>query len=85
MEAAIGRRGAGRLQDRQHVRGRPGCDRVWAPSRARGLADVQVHAGRGLANMRARASRVGAHLEIADQHPGVRVSVGLTRPDALVA
>ena len=51
----------------------------------RGLADVQVHAGRGLANMRARASRVGAHLEIADQHPGVRVSVSLTRPDAVVA
>ena len=51
----------------------------------RGLAHAQAPTGRGLANMRARASRVGAHLEIADQHPGVRVSVGLTRPDVLVA
>ena len=48
----------------------------------RGLGDGRSRAGHGLTNMRARASRVGARIEIADQHPGVRVTVGLNRQSA---
>jgi signal transduction histidine kinase len=51
----------------------------------RGLGNAQAPTGRGLANMRARASRLGAHLEITDLKPGVRVTVGLDRQNTLVA
>jgi signal transduction histidine kinase len=51
----------------------------------RGLRSADQHAGRGLANMRARARRVGAHLEITDQNPGVRVSLDFNRNSLLVA
>ena len=51
----------------------------------RGLHNAGSHAGRGIANMRARAQRVGAHIEITDQHPGVRVSVDFDRHNSVVA
>lgn len=50
----------------------------------RGLGDAGALGGHGLANMRARAVRAGARLEIADGHPGVRVSVQLEREAAAV-
>jgi len=46
----------------------------------RGLGHPKPPEGRGLANMRSRAARIGAHFAIADQHPGVLVSVKY-RPD----
>jgi signal transduction histidine kinase len=49
----------------------------------RGLRNAGSHVGRGIANMRARAQRVGAHFEITDQHPGVRVSVDFNRQNVL--
>ena len=51
----------------------------------RGLRNANSHTGRGIANMRARAQRVGAHIEITDQHPGVRVSVDFNRHSSVVA
>jgi signal transduction histidine kinase len=48
----------------------------------RGLGDSKATAGRGLANMRARALRVGAHLDISDLHPGVRVALDFRRGGA---
>ncbi|HWP13880.1 MAG TPA: ATP-binding protein [Ramlibacter sp.] len=51
----------------------------------RGLGNGNTHAGHGFVNMRARAERVGAQLEITDRHPGVRVSVELSRRKILVA
>ncbi|HXD40974.1 MAG TPA: ATP-binding protein [Ramlibacter sp.] len=51
----------------------------------RGLRNTDSHTGRGIANMRARAQRVGAHIEITDQHPGVRVAVDFNRQNAVVA
>jgi signal transduction histidine kinase len=51
----------------------------------RGLRNADSHGGRGIANMRARAQRVGAHIEITDQHPGVRVSVDFNRQNPVVA
>jgi signal transduction histidine kinase len=45
----------------------------------RGLAGASPHGGHGLANMRARAQRLGARLDIADLHPGVRVTTRLER------
>jgi signal transduction histidine kinase len=49
-----------------------------------GLRDAEATAGHGLANMRARASRLRAHLEITDLHPGVRVTVDLNRQNSAV-
>ena len=47
----------------------------------RGMADANPQGGHGLNNMRARALHLGAELEIANQHPGVRVSVRFERGD----
>jgi len=41
----------------------------------RGLGNPKPAAGRGLANMRTRAARIGAEVAIAEQNPGVLVSV----------
>jgi signal transduction histidine kinase len=49
----------------------------------RGLAGASPHGGHGLANMRARARRLGARVEIADLHPGVRVAARLERDKAI--
>jgi len=45
----------------------------------RGLDDPDTRGGHGLGNMRARAQHIGARLEIADQQPGVRVTVRFDR------
>jgi signal transduction histidine kinase len=45
----------------------------------RGLAAGGTHGGHGLNNMRARALHLGARLEIADGHPGVKVAVRFER------
>jgi len=45
----------------------------------RGLANPNARGGHGLNNMRARALHLGARIEIADQHPGVRVAVRFDR------
>jgi len=51
-----------------------------------GLGDPNAATtGRGLANMRSRARRVGAQVDIVDQHPGVLVSVHYRRVPAPVA
>ena len=42
-----------------------------------GLRDAHATRGRGLANMRTRARGLGARLDIADRHPGVRILVEL--------
>lgn len=44
-----------------------------------GLHHGGGHAGHGLNNMRARALHLGATIDIADQHPGVRVAVRFDR------
>jgi signal transduction histidine kinase len=44
-----------------------------------GLAGAGARGGHGLNNMRARALHLGARLEIADRHPGVRVAVRFDR------
>lgn len=45
----------------------------------RGLNKANAQGGHGLNNMRARALHLGARIEIADQHPGVRVTVRFDR------
>jgi signal transduction histidine kinase len=48
----------------------------------RGLENANDRGGHGLNNMRARALHLGARIEIADQHPGVRVAVRFDRDDS---
>jgi len=48
----------------------------------RGLENANARGGHGLNNMRARALHLGARIEIADQHPGVRVAVRFDRGDS---
>ncbi len=50
----------------------------------RGLGGANAHGGHGLNNMRARALHLGARIEIADQHPGVRVAVCFERGETPV-